>query len=687
MRLRQRLTAALLASAVCISLAPASAWAGERTGQPTPAAGTKGEKRLAWQMNAVPWNKVFQWLGEQTGLPFVSGAAAPTGTFTFLPPAGVKQRLYTIPEIVDTLNAALSPQYLLIRRDDALVLTPADAKLDPALCPLVSLTDLPQRGKTEMVHVVLPLKAADPKDVLPAVRALLGPLGEVTVAGNRLLLRDAAGNLRLVVQAVADLDHAGPEIATLAHRCKHITATQARERLEQLFASARPGAPKGTRTLTITADPSTNLLLLRGSADEIAQAKDVLARIDLPAPGAPPVLAGPASLQIHAVPSGTAESLAATLQEVFRSSPGTKIIALGDDRVLIWASPEEQINIARNLQELRPTLTTETIALGTLEAVRTADLLRSMFGGGRKSALFIEADTARNTLILRGSKEQIDEVKTTLRALGETAAPQGKNVRVLTVRDGSAADLAAYLAETLRKLRDNPVKVIVPGSDKPGKPPIPPAKGKADPSKEPGKTSAKTPPPVTITAVGNKLIITSDDPQMLQLVEELVRIPSSSQGNDDFQVIRLRHADAVAVAKLLDETFNGPAREVPGKGIVRRVERIRVVADPSINALVSRANPLELLTIKRLLEKTLDVEDTAADESSKTWILTLKHLRAADAAKLLQGVYRDVIATPKLAVGIEERTNTLVLRCSAVLHEDIRRLMAMLDTLAAEQKK
>ena len=50
--------------------------------------------------------------------------------------------------------------------------------------------------------------------------------------------------------------------------------------------------------------------------------------------------------------------------------------------------------------------------------------------------------------------------------------------------------------------------------------------------------------PVTITAVGNKLIITSDDPETMQLATDIVRLLTKSDGDGDFEVIKLQNASA-----------------------------------------------------------------------------------------------------------------------------------------------
>ncbi|HWY88828.1 MAG TPA: hypothetical protein VNX28_19100, partial [Gemmataceae bacterium] len=74
-----------------------------------------------------------------------------------------------------------------------------------------------------------------------------------------------------------------------------------------------------------------------------------------------------------------------------------------------------------------------------------------------------------------------------------------------------------------------------------------------------GETKGKAGAPINITAFGGKLVVTSDDPEALKLVSELVRILTSTKaGPGDFEVIRLHYASAVDVAKILDEAFNAP---------------------------------------------------------------------------------------------------------------------------------
>ena len=183
------------------------------------------------------------------------------------------------------------------------------------------------------------------------------------------------------------------------------------------------------------------------------------------------------------------------------------------------------------------------------------------------------------------------------------------------------------------QLRNNPINVVTPGGDNTFKPaqipqlapepklvPEPKKVGPlstvsfeqeggilSDPAAGAQKSTKGTGKIVNITAFGNKLIITSDDPEALSLAQELVRLMTKTEyGEGDFQVIRLKNAGATEIAKIIDEAFNGPKggagggkgpagggnplsmltgglggmlQSAIGGAPAQRTERLRVVAD------------------------------------------------------------------------------------------------------------
>src|SRR5207302_1846612 len=139
-------------------------------------------------------------------------------------------------------------------------------------------------------------------------------------------------------------------------------------------------------------------------------------------------------------------------------------------------------------------------------------------------------DTLRNAVIVKGTAEQVQEVQGIIKSIGEEKI-QG-NTRVITLDKGSANSLAEELKRLMEQMRDNPVRIVVPDSneapkkippptEKPGseeeqdEPPQAkkPTSQLSDPQKPANKPETeKKGSPVTITARGNRLIITSDDP-------------------------------------------------------------------------------------------------------------------------------------------------------------------------------
>jgi type II secretory pathway component GspD/PulD (secretin) len=477
-----------------------------------------------------PWKKVLEWLADESRLP-VLAPQVPTGTFTCVSPPG---RSYGLTEVIDLMNEALAASRFRLHRGPASILVlPADERLDPALVPTVRPGDLPARGRTEVVRVVVPLQSLQARDLAPELKKLLSPFGEVGTLANQLVLQDTAQNLGQILGTLRELDAQGP-----------------------------------------------------------------------PAPG-----------------------------------------------------PKSAVTVL--------------IPLASLSPVRTVETLRGMFGG--PGGPYLEAATDRNAVIVRGTREQVLEIKETLASLEDV--PAARTTRTITLERASALALAEAIRDLVRQARPNPVRVIGPGQ---------PAAPAARPPARPGGPAAKAPerplPTLTLTAVGNKLIVTCEDAQVLALVGELVRLLTQPAGEGELTVIRLRAGNAVEVAKVLTEAFNGPA----AKG----GDRVRVVADPATNSVLVRASPLDLLTIRHLLRTALDSEQEPVEAVVRTWIIgPLKHSEATEMAKVLTAVYRGEGGRAGFVVTADPRTNSLVLRCSQPLFQDAKRLVDQLDMKAPDKVK
>jgi type II secretion system protein D len=829
----------LLGSGALLRAVDPDTAAAKKADEAKPEPGAKpAEKTFKFEFRGKAWRDVLEWFSDISGLPYI-GSNTPTGTFTFISPK-TGPREYTIPQIIDILNEALLAQkYILIRKIASFTLIPADEKINPAELPRIRIEDLDQRGNTELASVVLPLSSLVAEDLAPEVKKMMGPFGEVvaiTVA-NQLLLQDTAGNLKRVVKTIKDIEEGEKDKAdSFSHTCKYIKARDAERILKELLGDPRDGRDGGRssqpqfdrgmgfpfdrggpsrgsgfpidlsgmlggpsgfqqrggdqqrgggggissklRMHYISCDERTNTVLVTGPANKTAQAREIMKRLDIPtAPGQPPRLpGGELTLKTYQVTAGTADAVAKTLQEHYKNSNSIRISAINGGTIMVMAYPDDQFDIARHILGNKERAEFELLPLQNLEAAKVADTLKAMFGDSKAGAPYIEADSNRNAIMVKGSTDQVADVKAALKALGEGGG-QGGNIRIITLKEGSAATMAEALQRMLSEMRKNPVKVITPGGESP-KPEPPKEKPKGGDSKllnpkvdqflvladdkqivDPQKDKAKderpgsADKPITITAFGNQLIVTSEDPAALALVQALIRIMQTPGGEGDFEVIKLKYANAVEAAKILDEMFNGvkannaqqfqqgrgfgggfgqfgQAQPAPANPATNR---IRVVADSATNALLVRATPIDMLTIRRLLEKAIDIADVDSKQVYKTRMIKvlvqdpttgkwgpergpLKYANAVDVANVIREVYRESInnnpvggsrtfvgflgttsRTPtlnldpsgnprgvSLSVAVDERNNSVIVNCTDLMFEDLTKLADELEKAAKE---
>ncbi|VTS06166.1 secretin N-terminal domain-containing protein [Tuwongella immobilis] len=783
------------------------------------------ERTIAFEIRDKPWTSVLEWLSEQTGLPVIT-TVKPTGSFTFIAPkVGTKPRQYTLPEVMDILNEALINQkFLLIRREASFTIVPADERIDPAILPRITIDDLPNRGKTEIVSVVVQLNTTPADELAPELKRMMGPFGDIVplTRANQLIMQDTVGNLRRILANIKDLDsQTQAEGENFSYLCQYVKAREAERVLKELLGIATPAAPvmnfqgsdrdrggfrgfdprfmpqqpqtpqpTGTRKpVTVTSDESSNTVFVSGPADRLATAKDILKRLDQPQNGKKPVAIGPPELRTYSVPAGNAEAIAKTLTDVYRNSPNVRITAVGTASVMIWGTPEDHLELARYINGGGEGKATETalVPLSTLDATKLAETLKGMYGDNKSGGPYIEADLARNALMVRGSSEQVNEVRATVRALGDggaggPGAMGNGRMRVITLEQGSAATLADALQKLMPQMRPNPVRVVAPSGVPSGVPggtntqPQPPRQpqppqGQPQPDSQSSnygrfsnqvqlvgfqdapKADPKNPmnaAPVTLAAFGNRLIVSSDDPEAMALVSELVRLLTSTPpGEGDFEIIRLRNASAAEAAAVLDEAFNGPKQNaqqgggnrggggggLPGLGgggfpffgrfgqqgatppADPKPGRLRVVADPNSNSLLVKANPLDMLTIRRLLDQAIDSGENDSNAVVQTNIVgPLKYATASEVAQVIKDVYGQSTATTStnnrvggfpgfsffgggrggqqqpapaptkasatLNIGVDDRSNSLVIACTPPMFEDVKALIDQLEQSA-----
>ncbi len=744
------------------------------------------ETKVAFDMSGKPWSTAITWFSNQVQMPLTGKYKAPAGTVVFqnVVDKNGKPREYTLGEVFDLLNEMLMSEHkhILLRRDSTLMIFPADGEIPNSFIQRIAVEDLPEHARTEIVEVTLTLKGSlNAEEFAVKAKRLLGSFSSVTPIDdtNQLIVRADVGTIRRHLATLTGKDPSGKPAVTkeedesahnLAYKCVYLRATAAeallRKNLGNLievvvskgataptnpmdktdtppgpggpggFGKGPPGGGAGgststrRRVTTITADSATNTVFVSGPADQIEQAKGVLAKADVArGKGDKGILVGPPFFKIHEVPLGNADVMAKMLIDIFKDD-SIRINVNPPSRLLVYADPQTHLEINLLLNSEPPAAQEMAlVSLGRLDAVKFADSLKNMFPDSKNGSPFIEADSDGNLIRLRGTGEQVKAVKLVIQAY-DGGAIGGGNVRMITLDKGSAATVGEALFQLFPKIRDNPINLNLPGGGldekkedkkdekkKDGPPkveqvPLPKRSAQNAPARltpdmvrqamydngslkyspvslvqdkiapiQPKKETDKKKPQVTITAFGNRILITSDDPDALDILQQMIRILVNTEaGPGDFEVLRLNSANAVEVAKILDEAFNGPKGGQgggggrgpggPGGGGIGalfggggiaglvlgggggnngRIEKIRVVADPGTNSLLVRAKPIDLMTIRRLLANSLDRRDFDSDAKIKDFYIALKNVKAVDMAEILERSYHDSMSSKAAA--------------------------------------
>jgi type II secretion system protein D len=638
------------------------------------------KKTVSINFDKMKWEEVLDWYSKETGLTLIT-TVKPTGTLTLKPN---KDRKFTMAEVTDLLNEALTQdKFILIRRHMTFFIHPADEKIDPTMLPRLELNELADRGKTEIVQVILPIEGMVVADVQDELKKLLTPFGSMVPleTPNMLLLQDTVGNIERIRHTLSVVTGEKGHSDSLDYVCKWRPAPQIAKLLETLLADkttnvavtgaagAAPavpemnfgrgfgggggfgpggfgpggfgpggGGPGGGRgnnqqqapttnarvkTVQIAVDTSRNAILVTAPQDKIVLAKQIIEKQDTKlTPDAKEYKPAPAIVQTYTVPTGSAAELAKNIQS---STPWLQVVALPQqNQILVIASPDDQASVRKLIGQeggvVGAVAVTVVIPLSVLSPDKAATALAGVVPTPAQGGPVIQAQTDPNPgLLVKGTESQINDIKTTLAALGEpigtgagtTISP---NARTITVDGGNAAVLAELMQRAMQQMGKNATLVdplnpqqprnlapgggapagggTIPPLTRPPVQPVPPPPMQA-PLRGPGLSDLRQPvpgrdygyavpvsaqlvdpekksdKPIVITVIGNKIIIQSEDTAALDVLAALTKFYTAKSTTADdnlFKVIPLKLISAEDAAREITEIFNGPQQQQQGRG-------------------------------------------------------------------------------------------------------------------------
>lgn len=494
------------------------------------AAGKGDEATLSFNFRYAPWADVLKLFADAANLTLDLNDTPP-GTFNYY-----DDKSYTVTEAMDVLNGYLLPKgYVLIRRNRFLVSLNIDNGIPPSLLPTITVDELPKRGANELVIVDVPLEGFEADKIVGEVKELVGPWGKVAAMKNTnsLNIMDTGSNISRIVRLLkAGAPIGDKETAFRSIALKHISSADAERTVRRLFGlnpavttttqpqfgfqqfgggggfpqfggfngfrggddrnrggddrnrggdfqrpqsmAASPSTPSAyAGKIQVTADPRTNHLLIAASASLVKVVEDVVKSIDVDT-GEKVTDAGPAYLKAYVVAGSDAAQVAQTLNSVM---PG---LVVGQDtrsgKIHVQATREEHAQIERLIQTLagEASGSVAVINLTKSDPIQVTNTLRNLFANEPKAPT-IEADALGRRLLIRGSADQLAQVKILLQNLGEAGVnPQDESakvdrgpVRTMNLGGRDPQDVLPLIQKMWDAGQRNPIRVVVPSQPNP----------------------------------------------------------------------------------------------------------------------------------------------------------------------------------------------------------------------------
>lgn len=511
---------------------------------------------------------------------------------------------------------------------------------------------------------VYSIGASDPQAVLAIIQTMLAGQSEVRLTidpkTNSLVAMARPSQHATIRATLAQLQREGQHVEVI--RLSRVDPQTAVLSINKLFSDAKGNAPQ------VDADPTTRQLMIRGTEAQILQIRGLLEKMG--------------------------ESL------------GSATTGQGGRMRTVPMSPEMARSVLEQAEQLWPTMRTNKIRVVRPSTTRPE-------GGSSDGALAPPSTQLRE---IKPSHDSPPAIKPPAELPTPPATkPPASNEK--------PADPPRPVAERRSPAMPGGARIWFVADEKPAS--IAPA--------------AKEPPPIVVVPGPDGLIITSDDPEALDEFERLLTKLSEAPAavGPDVTVFYLKHAKAQAIAETLDliiagGTVNstpsggsdtaGAASAPPRLGAGRRpliTGAVKITPDQRLNALLVQANRADVDSIEQLL-KILDQKESPEDISvaPKPRMIPVLHSRAQEIADILKQVYADrMIENPaaapgrqpfmlpfmmggmrgqqqpqpkrddvaKVSIGVDTRTNTLIVAATDPMFEEVKQLVEQLDVAAGDQ--
>lgn len=460
-------------------------------------------EKVTFNFRHAQWTDVLTKFAELAGLTLDLNVVPP-GTFNYL-----DEKEYTPEQALDVINGYLLQKgYVLVRRDQFLVVVNFDDPIPPNLIPNVKVSDLPKRGQNELMNVVLRVENITAEEAAEEAKELIGPQGKVIALkrSNAVSVTDTGANLQRIHDLLIGLNAAPTDITYKSYDLKHIDALDAEDKVRAMFGlqrgvesvaegsrsrsssydyrggdqrdrDGRPIVPVLTNTkpkVQIASNERTNQLLVTANASEHKIIEDLLKSIDVEEPAG--ATRRPRSrepyLVVYQVKTADAQEVAKTLNVLY---PGCVVNEDGRARrIHVYATPTQHEQIERMIKQLDGEgvgggVSVAVVSTGRMDALTAVATLQALYIAEKDAAPSITPHPTGYGLIVRGTKDQVDQIKMLISQMDPQALkgePQKGTLRTIPLGGRDPEEFSQMLKQFWGAKNSTPV-IIVPSNSQP----------------------------------------------------------------------------------------------------------------------------------------------------------------------------------------------------------------------------
>ena len=530
--------------------------------------------------------------------------------------------------------------------------------------------------------------------------------------GRLVIVSAPAEKHELIAKVIKEIDTAQStgDVTVKVYRIQSADAYSISFALQSTFERGTPGgagrsmfgmASGGTGQVRISADRSSNSVIVRASAEEHEKIAKLIGEMDQ---------ANASVVRMYPVKNADVKSVVAAVQDIFGAAksgargmggmrfgifgmgPDTGAVTVAADepgRLIIVSAPADKHElIAKVINEIDQAqaadqVTVKVYRLASADATAVAAALQTTIerfagpatgfgprGGGATSSgqTRITADRSSNSLVVRASAEDHAKIAKLIQELDIAPVDQFA-VRLILLNNADATTVAQVLA-----------RVFISPQTTGGR-------GTGQPS------AAR--PSVVIEADrdARMVMVRADDAAFEKIKALAMQIDAASTGGQAAPTfIPLKFAQATAVAPAISQAFATPRTSGGGRGpgTINPDDMVTVVAEPMSNALIVTANATNLKKVQDLLAK-IDLEGAGG---LRTELVILKNAKAVDVAPALQqmaqgakgprGAGGATAGAPTVTVSADAGSNSLVITGPTADLDKVVKMARDLDQATAE---